>query len=204
MDTTFQIVQSSSSAWGNRTCDHRRQNNRIICTKPHQLLHSQPGLSQGKSHFPFGLCSFSVFLEKYFTLELLNQSTFRAVYQWSLIWKLNQLWNHRFCSFKKTKQNNSHLFSHKNKLRVFGYDSKCSRYTTLPEPPWLGAAAGPLPGLQPQDAQSGVTPARIVGKCSAWTSAQCSDPNKALNAGPCTSAICWKGDSCRSECEPAL
>lgn len=107
---------------------------------------------------------------------------------------------------KKTKQNKKspHLFSHKNKRRVFGYDSKCSRYTTLSEPPWLGAAAGPLPGLQPRDARSGATPARSVGKCSAWTSAQCSDPNKALNAGPCTSAICWKGDSCRSECEPVL
>lgn len=132
--------------------EHRKQNDRTICTKTQQVLHSQPGLSQGKSHFPFGLCSFSFFLEKYFTLMLKNQRVFRAVYQWSLIWKLHQLWNHRFCSFKtkENKQKNPHLFSHKNKLRVFGYDSKCSCYTRLSEPPWLGAAAGALPELQPQ------------------------------------------------------
>lgn len=51
MDSAFQIVQSCNSAWED---NHKKQNDRTVCTKLHQLLHSQQGLSQWKSHFPFG------------------------------------------------------------------------------------------------------------------------------------------------------
>lgn len=121
---------------------------RTICTKPHQLLHSQPGLSQGKatSHLAYAPSLF--FLEEYFTLMLKNQS-FQSSLPMVTYLEVQSALKPQVCSFKKTKQNNPRLFSHKNKHRDFGYDSKSSRYTTLSEPPWLGAAAGALPALQP-------------------------------------------------------
>lgn len=133
---------------------------------------------------------------------LKNQRAFRAVYQWSLIWKLNQLWNHRFYSFK-TKQKNPHLFSHKNKqgfwlwLKVLilhhalraTLAGSCSWSPASPkmhnperlQPGWLGKALpGHLPSAQTQTKHwmLGPVPQPSVGKGTAagLSVSQCFNP----------------------------
>lgn len=219
MDTTFHILQSFNSSWeGN----HRQRNERTVCTKPPQLCQSQQGLSQWKSHFPFGFRDVTPFTwmparrTKYpfhskcrrkarlFPREVFHPLAER-VRQHSERFTNGYFFSSSLfsCSISLETTGIAHL---KNPNKPFIFHTKtnwgvCVVMTqTIHVTPCSQNHLGWEWELALCLKRRTLSNSRIFEKCSAWTSAQ--TKTKHCMLGLCTSAICLKEGSDRSKCLP--